>query len=215
MATLPTTAPLPVVRKAAESDTPHLAEALARAFFDDPVMRWIVPDDGRRGRLLPDFFTLYTRLYLPLAEVYVDDRVVGGALWAPPGTEAVGEDDADAVAAEMEELFGADAGRVFELVALLETCHPHVPNYYLQFIGVDPAWQGFGIGSALLTPVLQRSDRERMPAYLDATSPLNKRLYERHGFRAITEMAPASGPPLWPMWRAPSTDEPATHPRRP
>jgi hypothetical protein len=51
--------------------------------------------------------------------------------------------------------------------------------------------------------MLERCDRERTLAYLDATSPRNKQLYERHGFRAGEPFAVAGGPPLWPMWREP------------
>jgi hypothetical protein len=52
--------------------------------------------------------------------------------------------------------------------------------------------------------MLERCDREGVSAYLDAPSPDNKRLYERHGFRAGAEYAPEGGPPFWPMWREPS-----------
>ena len=41
-----------------------------------------------------------------------------------------------------------------------------------------------------------------MPAYLEASSPRNRVLYERHGFQVTEQfsLAPAS-PPLWRMWR--------------
>jgi hypothetical protein len=38
---------------------------------------------------------------------------------------------------------------------------------------------------------------------LDATSPRNKRRYERYGFRATGEFAPKGGAPLCAMWREP------------
>jgi hypothetical protein len=51
--------------------------------------------------------------------------------------------------------------------------------------------------------VLDRADRTGTPAYLDATSPHNRRLYQRHGFRMIGELAVAGGAALWQMWREP------------
>jgi hypothetical protein len=57
-----------------------------------------------------------------------------------------------------------------------------------------------------MAPVLERCDREGVRAYLDATSERNRRLYERHGFEAEEAFAPPGGPPLWPMWRQPTSD---------
>jgi ribosomal protein S18 acetylase RimI-like enzyme len=86
----------------------------------------------------------------------------------------------------------------------MDNHHPHQPHEYLWFLGVVPAAQGRGVGSALITPVLERADEAGYPAYLEATSPRNRALYERHGFRAGAPFAVAGGPPLWPMWRDPA-----------
>jgi GNAT superfamily N-acetyltransferase len=68
---------------------------------------------------------------------------------------------------------------------------------------VDPLHQVQGLGSALLQHALKVVDRDKLPAYLEATSPDSRRLYERHGFEAIGEIQAADSPPLWPMLRKP------------
>jgi hypothetical protein len=40
------------VRKARPDEHERLAAVLARALFDDPVMRWVIGDDGRRLPML-------------------------------------------------------------------------------------------------------------------------------------------------------------------
>jgi GNAT superfamily N-acetyltransferase len=193
----------PSIRTGVAADAVRIGAALGPAFFDDPVMRWCIPDDERRRRVLPQFFELYAQTFLPYGEVYVTADLTGAALWAPPGQPAVDDRDADDFAERMEDILSVDAARTGELEALLDAHHPHDPLFYLQFLGVEPAQQGHGVGSALMAPVLERCDREGLPAYLDATSARNRILYERHGFRTIAEIAPASGPPLWQMWRDP------------
>lgn len=202
MTTTPDSAHAPQIRKATAGDIPRIATTLARAFFDDPVFRWTYPDHARRRELLPRFFTLFTEMLERHDETHVAERG-GAALWAPPGQAPVAHEQADDFGRRLTELSGADAERLVATSKLLEQHHPPGSYYFLQFIGVEPASQGRGIGSALLAPVLERCDRERTLAYLDATSPRNKQLYERHGFRAGEPFAVADGPPLWPMWREP------------
>ena len=55
-----------------------------------------------------------------------------------------------------------------------------------------------------MRPILERCDRERLPAYLEATTPRNRACYERQGFRVTEEFHfPKDGPPSWRMWREP------------
>lgn len=71
------------VRKAAPDDLPQISTALSRAFFDDPLFAWALPDADRRQRLLPEFFA--TRAFLRHHQSYTSiGDVVAAALWAPP-----------------------------------------------------------------------------------------------------------------------------------
>ena len=69
-------------------------------------------------------------------------------------------------------------------------------------IGVDPAHQGQGYGSALLQHGLARCDREDKLAYLESTSP-SRVLYQRHGFELLGTIQGGSSPQLFPMLRKP------------
>jgi len=102
--------------------------------------------------------------------------------------------------------YGRGLPRALKGMAAMDAVHPHEPHYYLPIIGVDPAAQGQGIGSSLLRPVLERADREGMPAYLEATTPRNRALYARHGFEDVDVLhLPYDGPPMWRMWREPKS----------
>ncbi len=70
---------------------------------------------------------------------------------------------------------------------------------------MSPRRQGEGIRSALLKPVLDRLDRDGLPAYLEATSTRNRDLYLRPGFAVLEQMElPGGGPLVWRMWRGPA-----------
>jgi ribosomal protein S18 acetylase RimI-like enzyme len=79
--------------------------------------------------------------------------------------------------------------------------HPTEPHWYLPLIGVDPAYQGLGFGSALLRHALRQCDDDHVPAYLESSSPANIPLYERHGFVVLGTIQVGSSPPITPMLR--------------
>lgn len=191
------------VRTASLFDIPWIAGALSAAFVDDPVFVWTIPREDRRQIVLPGFFTVFTAAFQRHGHVHRTVDGTAAALWVPPGFAAIADDEADAFAAALEEICGPDAERVLTVSALLEEHHPHEPAWYLNFLGVEPASQGRGIGSALLRHVLDTADRCAAAACLDATSPRNRRLYEAHGFVATGEIQVPDGPPMWPMWRDP------------
>lgn len=194
-----------VVRKATRDDIPRLAAALARAFDGDPPMRWFLPDDGSRvDRARALFDVMLSRVHLERDWCYTTDDVVGGSLWVPPGNWRLGIVQQLALLPGMLRVFGRGLARAQRGLAVMEQGHPREPHYYLDSLGVVPEWQGRGVGSALMEPVLARCDSERMPAYLNAGSPRSRELYRRHGFEVTEEFRlPEDGPPLWRMWRNP------------
>jgi GNAT superfamily N-acetyltransferase len=194
-----------VVRKATLADVPRLADALARAFDGDPPMRWFLSDGSTRvERARRLFEVMLRRVHLSRDYCYTTNGIVGGALWVPPGTWRLGVVDQVALLPGMVRVFGRGLARAQRGLTVMESGHPTTPHYYLDSLGVEPDWQGKGVGSALMQPVLERCDIERMPAYLNAGSPGSRDLYLRHGFVVTEEFTlPEGGPPLWRMWREP------------
>jgi GNAT superfamily N-acetyltransferase len=191
-----------LVRKSHATDLVAMGNILAAAFHDDPVLSWMVPDEPRRRARLPGLMRLLAARFQPHGENHINDTGTGAAVWSPPRATFTREDD-EWFGSELVDLAGPDLARIGEVVELLESNHPHDPHYYLNLLGVTPDHQGSGIGSALLWAVLDRADREGASAYLEATSPKNRALYERHGFEVSMELRCSDCPPLWAMWRRP------------
>ena len=194
------------VRKARPDELPRLAAVLAKAFYDDPPVAWVVPDDARRLRIMERGFDLYLRkIWFPQDECYTTDHISGAAVWELPDQWKVGAVQQLGLLPSMAVIYGRFLPRLIRAITALESNHPEDPHYYLPFVGVAPEWQGRGIGAALMKPILDRCDKDGIPAYLEATTPRNRALYERHGFEATEEFALGKGsPPLWRMWRKPA-----------
>jgi ribosomal protein S18 acetylase RimI-like enzyme len=191
------------VRKATGQDLPGVVETLAAAFHDDPFMAWWVPDEPRRREILPACFEIVVDANQPHDEVYTTDPLpAAAAVWIPPGAQPTADEAAEMVS-WYAEVAAETAERLFHALERMEEHHPTEPHAYLFLLGTRPAWQSQGLGSALLREVLDRCDTDGTPAYLEATSPGNQRLYQRHGFEVVGEIALPDGPSLWPMWREP------------
>jgi GNAT superfamily N-acetyltransferase len=194
------------VRPATEADRPEIIGVLARAFYDDPIMSWLCPDDSRRLRQLERLFGFFDdKVWRGHDLAFTTGRLAGAAIWLPPDAWHLGPLQQIRMLPGMVRRAGLSTfGRLFRTLNLMESEHPREHHYYLPIIGVDPAWQGRGLGTALLRAMTERCDREGMPAYLEASSPRSRVCYERSGFEATGELTPPpDGPPLWPMWRKP------------
>jgi len=192
------------IRRATTTDRTAVAAIIAAGFFDDPVTRWLLPHVDRRRDVILPMFELYADAYLRHGQTYLTTDGNGAAVWLPPNAELLTQDQEQAFGEAVADILGPDADRVFQLEEIFAEHHPTGPLYYCQFLSTVPAFQGRGIGSALLQDVLQRADTEGIPAYHEATSPRNRALYERHGYVSQGELTlPQGGPTLWRMWRNP------------
>ena len=72
------------------------------------------------------------------------------------------------------------------------------PHWYTMVVGVDPAFQGQGLGRALLQPVMDKAKSEGLPVYLETAQPKNVSFYKKLGFQVLRELKePTSGLDLW------------------
>ena len=196
------------VRTAGKADIKELAHVLGRAFFDDPVMTWVLPDPGERARALSRVFaTMARHHHLPSDGVeFADDgpHIAAATLWSPP------QQWRSSRMAELRMLpaflraFGSQYRRGQQLDVMMKRHHPEEPHWYLAVIGSDPTYRGEGYGKALMESGLARADAEFAPVYLESSNPDNVPYYERFGFEVVGELElPDDGPTMWAMWRQP------------
>jgi GNAT superfamily N-acetyltransferase len=179
-----------------------VAAAIARGFQDNEVWAWVVPSARRRARFLPRYYeVMIRRVYLRRGEAWASDDNLGGALWIGPTEHGLRGLD---IALEGLVTMTAGPGAVRRGMVSEETIranHPTEPHYYLNTLSVDPAAQRRGHGSALMAPLIERCDAERMPAYLETQTERNLPYYRRFGFELSNRVEIPNGPPMWLMWR--------------
>lgn len=194
------------VRAVGRDEVRATAGALANAFYDDPAFEWLLPRAASRRRRLRRFFATELRHWSHrkgVAEVaYASGRIVGAALWYPPGSRKLGDVELSALVGYLRA-YGRNLGRAGRYETVAVRAHPRTePHWYLAYIGVAPEYQGRGAGAALLRSGLRQCDEERLPAYLESSKLENVPLYQHFGFQPTGTLDLPEGAPVnTTMWR--------------
>jgi len=195
------------VRPGAKKEDRILADVLARSFWDDPVMSWMLPEQHSRYHRMRHFFRAELSSTRSRGEVLTTDDFSGAALWLPPKQWRL---PVSGMVKEAPHLLLSLRARIvpsLKLNDLMEKAHPTEPHWYLAVIGTDPVRQGVGAGKALITDVLDRCDHDGLPAYLESSKEKNISYYERFKFEVTGEIKVPDGPVLYSMWREPQVPD--------
>jgi ribosomal protein S18 acetylase RimI-like enzyme len=170
------------------------------AFANDPVMRYLYPDQLQFLTYFPEFVRLFGGRAFDRGFAHITEDGYGAALWLPPGEHP----DEEALVELIKRSAALSAKTdLFQVFQQMSSYHPGEPHWYLPLIGVDPLYQGGGVGSALLAYALAICDREKRLAYLESSNPKGVRLYQRHGFEVLGTIDVGEHPTVIPMLRKP------------
>ena len=188
------------VRVAGASEADAVLDTLMLAFSTDPCLRYLLWSPAAFFKGFRPFATGMGGAAVGQGTAWLADDGAAAALWLPPGVSS----DRDAMLAVIGELAREEKLPVLgEVGETMAAYHPEEPHWYLAMIGVDPARQGRGYGSAILKESLKRCDEEGVMAYLESSNPKNVPLYERYGFEVMGFVQPGDFPGVYPMVRQP------------
>lgn len=191
--------PEPDVSTATKAEMDQCVATVVLAFSSDPAARWAFADPKIYFEIFPRFVRAFGGKAFDHGSAHYIEGCAA-ALWLPPGVEP---DEETMVALVESAVPEGDREAMFGLFEQMGAFHPKEPHWYLPLIGTDPAKQGSGHGSALLRHALAICDRDKLPAYLEASSPRNVPLYRRHGFEALGTIQAGDSPVITPMLRKP------------
>lgn len=189
-----------VVKRVTAANEDAAIDVVVRAFSADPAARWLYPDANQYSVNFPNFVKAFGGKAFEHGSAYSIDDYRGAALWLPPDVHA----DEDALAGLIQRSVPEHRlEEVFSVFQQMDSYHPSEPHWYLPLIGVDPALQRRGYGSALMEHALIQCDRDKKLAYLESSNPKNITLHQRHGFELLGTIRVGASPPICPMLRKP------------
>jgi GNAT superfamily N-acetyltransferase len=188
-------------------DEDRVADVLADAFYDYPVMRHIVgvtPEYATRLRTLVGFFVAARVLREePMLGVKGDEDLVAAAIVTLPG-ERTAPKELHQRRTVVWSLLGAEAraryerlGEVWRTVGVEQPCH------HLNMIGVRRSMGSLGRGRALLDAVhaLAAADPASSGVSLTTEDPVNVGLYQHCGYRIVGQATISDTMRTWGFFR--------------
>ena len=183
------------VRPADAGEVPALSAALAQAFADEAVVNWLMPQRTRRVARRELMFMLELQTYVLPQDGMVftagGGSLVGGCLVLPPDRWQMPDAADGRTAVRWLRAFGVQLSRAIRTKRVLQEHHPSESHYYIRSVGVGPALQGQGLGSALMRPSSSA-----------ATVTACRRIW-RPAARAARRCTSGSGSFTWACWSCP------------
>jgi GNAT superfamily N-acetyltransferase len=182
-----------------EVDRNRAIRTLVSAFEDDPVERWLYPDEAGYREHFPAFIEAFGGDAFDDQTVWRLGDFDAVAFWFRPGREPDDEAVGQVLVETTDGSLHADAFATLEQMA---EGHPAGRHWYLPWFGVHRALQGQGLGTHLMRNCLEVVDGSGFPAYLETPNPRTVPFYKRAGF-SVTSVAQAGAcPPITLMLRA-------------
>jgi GNAT superfamily N-acetyltransferase len=184
-----------------KGDFNEVVGLMVRAFFPSTLYTWAAPDEEQRLKILSAMFRYRVRDWLENSrEIQLaleDGRIVGSATWLKPRTAPPPPGGGPP-----EEVFrGLDPAvveRWSQFQRIIEAQEGTIlpAAWELAPIAVLPERQGRKIGAALINRKIAFLDAEGLPCYLCTQDRINLGVYERFGFREVSEVLIAEGGPV-------------------
>lgn len=197
------TSTTPALRVAGSGDIDTVADIVTDAFDHLEVIHYLVPDPARRRTVSRAWYWLYIAHAIGGAgQVVMTKDAAAAAVWFDRTGEASEPEGYEKRLAELADEF---LPRFQHLDLQMEANHPPASHWHLLFLAVHPDRWSQGLGSTLMDYTHARLDAKGIPAYLEATSEENRKLYRRHGYADMNPptIEVTDGTVLYRQWRTP------------
>lgn len=194
---------VPAVRPLRAVERGAAVDALARAFDDDPLFRWLLPHGPARYAWIAWLHGISVDHCLARGAVFTPEEGAGcGAITVlPPGAPP------PTIATILRGLLSPPRHLPpprlihpgMQIEGRIDAARPRSPVVYVHVLGAHPAHKGRGLGGALLGAALAMAKEARVPLYLETSNPVNLGFYGRYGLRVREEIRVGGAPPVWTL----------------
>lgn len=171
------------MKKPLPSQKARVVEILTESFDNNKSVNYVVKQDSSRKSRLLGLMQYCYNVCEAFGEVWISEDEQACALILHPDKKRI---SFRAIWWDLKLAFSVigpfRVSKVMARESKIKKSHPKDPFSYLWFIGVRPSFQNNGKGSRLLEEIIQHSEQQGRPIYLETSVDRNLLWYKKFGF---------------------------------
>lgn len=170
--------------KAGKAHKERVIELLAECVKTNKSVNWIVKQDAKKKERIRHLMDYSFDACIDLEEIYLTDDQNGVIICTMSDDKLPFLEEAYLTARFVLQVTGIDGvGKALRREEYVNSFHPVDQEYiYIWFIAVEQSLQGKGIGAAMLQEIIDKSEREKVPIYVETSEERNLQFYQKHEF---------------------------------
>lgn len=177
------------MKRAAYSDKNRIVEILSKSFDTNQSVNYIVKQDDKRHERIRSLMDYSFQVCYLFGEVYLSEDDKACALVLYPDKKST---TLKSILLDVELMFKCigitNISIAMDRESKINKLKPKERMYYLWFIGVDPKFQGSGIGTDLMQSLIEDSEKQQRPIFLETSTLRNLPWYKKFGFETYNEL---------------------------
>ncbi|GEO11065.1 GNAT family N-acetyltransferase [Segetibacter aerophilus] len=170
--------------KASKIHKERVIQLLAECIDTNKSVNWIVKQDADRKQRIRHLIDYSFDACVDLEQIYLNEDENGVIISSMSDDKLPFLEEAYLTARFVLQVTGVDGiAKALRREDYINSFHPQDHEFiYIWFIAVDKNQQGKGIGSKMLKEIIDKSNKENMPIYLETSEERTLNFYLNHGF---------------------------------
>lgn len=159
-------------------------DILSECFESNKTVNWIVKQDSRRKDRIRDLIDYSFETCLESGLSYLTNDHAGVIICSMSNDKLPVLEEAYLTLQFVLKVTGIDGiAKALRREDYIKQFHPQDGEFiYIWFIGLRKTEQGKGVGSAMLGEIINKSNEQNIPIYLETSTERNIGFYKKHGF---------------------------------